>query len=190
MNAKTTFVRFFTKSTSLNLTATTWIICRVSANSGKGIFCWQAISFLLLLKIILCHFCHLLWCVLFWCIFNAMKFDPWVQGRKVSIQAGPISKKLGTQNCHLFSHIAKNATCFTHSYVPKWPYWCKMLYWTAFVHLEMLHNVTDYWSVTKRNMLLLPATVLIHNNLQSGGEVLFSERSAFYFKVNCGLAES
>lgn len=48
----------------------------------------------------------------------------------------------------------------------------------------------DYWSVTKRNRLLLPATVLIHNNLQSRGEALFSEWSAFYFKMNCGLAES
>lgn len=31
-----------------------------------------------------------------------------MKGRKVSTQARPISKQLGTQNCNLFSHIAKN----------------------------------------------------------------------------------
>lgn len=64
------FCQIFTKSTSLNLTATTQIFCRVSANSGKGIFCWQAISFLLLLKNIQWHFCHLLWCILFFMQWN------------------------------------------------------------------------------------------------------------------------
>ena len=49
-------------------------------------------------------------------------------------------KKLGTQTCNLFSYIAKNAMPFTDNSVPKWPYWCKIFYWTAFFHLETLQN--------------------------------------------------